>query len=78
MASMTGDKNGKWHCKHHQEIYTPRPPCVCDNAWRKPVPRVGILWVDLWDIQGLRDEYPGLQKAGPRGYEWGTDNVWLK
>lgn len=29
MAPMTGDKNGKWHCKHHQKIWIPRtPPCV--------------------------------------------------
>lgn len=33
MAPMTGDKNGKWHCKHHQEISIPRtapPTPLCE------------------------------------------------
>lgn len=59
MAPMTGDINGKWHCKHYQERSTPRPLYVYDVGWRKAeVPRVGILQTDLWDIWGLWELRP--------------------
>ena len=32
MAPMTGNKNGKWHCKHHQEISIPRTPHYAYNV----------------------------------------------
>lgn len=52
MGPMTGDRNGKWHCKHHQEQLTPKN-FLC-------------LW--CWLQKTKQGPQGGASPYGPLGY----------